>query len=200
MVVRRRVGIYSFTDFLELIREDQKADLLDGAIHMASPEGIEHNQLVVWLSMVLGPCVEERRLGRLFVNRVAFRLTKDSAPEPDVAVVVTARLGQLRSGYVDGPPDLAIEIVSPDSVERDYAHKRELYERHGVGEYWIIDPAERTAAFLLREGDRLIEAKPADGTFTSRVLAGLRLEIAWLFQSPLPPTRAVVDQLLTGMP
>ncbi len=46
MVVRRRSGSHSFAKFLELIRGDQKADLLDGGIYMASPESLEHNDLV----------------------------------------------------------------------------------------------------------------------------------------------------------
>jgi Uma2 family endonuclease len=199
MVVRRRTGTHSFAEFLELIREDQKADLLDGGIYMASPESVEHNDLIRWLVMVLGACVEERGLGQVFVNRVAFRLAKDSAPEPDVAVVLTGRLAQLRSGYVDGPPDLAIEVVSPESAERDYEHKRTLYERHGVAEYWIIDPAEQLATFLVREGERLVEGRVTDGAFTSHVLKGLRIEPAWLLQRPLPATRGIVDRILVGM-
>ncbi len=143
--------------------------------------------------------IEERRLGRVFVNRVAFRLAKDTAPEPDVAVVLTSRLAQLRSDYVDGPPDLAIEVVSPESAERDYEHKRGLYDRCGVSEYWIIDPAEQAVAFLIREGDRLVEAQLGGAAFAGRVLPGLRMEPGWLLERPLPPTRRIADQILAGM-
>ncbi len=49
---------------------------------------------------------------------------------------------RIHHGRVDGPPDLAIEIVSPESVERDYEKKRKQYQRARVPEYWIIDEEE----------------------------------------------------------
>lgn len=198
MVIRYRTGTCTFDDFLEVIREDQKADLLEGVIYMASPENTDHNKVIMWLAKVLGTFSEERRLGEVFVNRVAFRLAKDTAPEPDVAFVSTERLHFVQPGGVDGPPDLAVEIVSPDSAQRDYDHKRAVYEHYGVREYWIIDPAERSATFLVREGDRFVASPPLDGWFSSQCLPGLRLNVEWFFERPLPPTRAIVDQMIAG--
>ena len=121
-----------FSEFLELIPEDQKADLLDGVIHLASPESSEHNDLLRWLTVVLDLFIEERRLGRLTINKVAYRLSDRTAPEPDLAFVAVDRVDRIKPGYVDGPPDLAVEIVSSDSVERDYENKRRRYEAAGV--------------------------------------------------------------------
>lgn len=145
MSIQPRAGTLTFGDFLELVREDQKADLLDGVIFMASPESIAHNDLVSWLTEILGPFVRQRKLGRLTVNKVAFRLAHHVAPEPDIGFVASHREGIIKPGY--GPPDLAVEIVSPESVERDYDRKRRYYETAGVREYWIIDPDERKALF-----------------------------------------------------
>jgi len=55
-----RTGPYTFDDFCEMVREDQKADLIDGVIYMASPENTEANDLFVWLSH----CLEVTRLLR----------------------------------------------------------------------------------------------------------------------------------------
>src|SRR5262245_19197841 len=95
---RLRAGVYSFGEFLELVSEDEKADLLHGGIYMASPESLDHNDLVRWLTSVLSEFTEERNLGRVTVNKVAFRLSDDSAPEPDIGFISTARLDRLRSG------------------------------------------------------------------------------------------------------
>ena len=76
MATRTRSGPYGFADFLELIHDDQKADLIDGAIYMASPESIDHNDLVLWMGKVLGLFIEERRLGRLTINKVAYRRSR----------------------------------------------------------------------------------------------------------------------------
>jgi Uma2 family endonuclease len=124
MSIRSRVGPVTFAQFLEIVREDQKADLIDGIIYMASPENVEHNELVGWLSALMGLYVRHRRLGRVAVNRVAYRLGERTGPEPDLAFVRAEREAIIKHGYVDGPPDLTIEFISPDSVDRDYHDKR----------------------------------------------------------------------------
>jgi Uma2 family endonuclease len=198
MPTQTRTGPYSFGDFLELIQEDQKADLLDGAIYMASPESMDHNDLVAWLTTILRQFIEERGLGRITVNKVAFRLGARSGPEPDVAFVATDRAHLIKPGYVDGPPDLAIEIVSLESIDRDYEIKRRTYEQHGVREYWIIDPDERRATFLVRSDSGFTEAPLQAGRFHSTVLPGFNLDPNWLWQRPLPHTLPLVQQLLGG--
>jgi Uma2 family endonuclease len=140
MAADPKTGRIGFAEFLERVRQDQKADLIDGVINMPSPEYLHHNDLGTWLTSVIRPFVEVRRLGTVVASRVAFRLADRTSPEPDVAVVRSERAHQIRAGYVDGAPDLVIEIVSPESAERDYDDKRRVYERAGVGEYWVIDP------------------------------------------------------------
>jgi Uma2 family endonuclease len=200
MSTRTRSGPYTFADFLELVQEDQKADLLDGVIYMASPESLEHNELVRWLATVLGQFVEEHKLGRATVNKVAYRLTPRTAPEPDLAFVSAERSAQLRSGYVEGPPDLAVEFVSPDSVDRDYELKRRLYEQAGVREYWIIDAEERRAVFLVRAGEGFVETSPASGVLRSQAVPGFWVRVEWFWQRPLPRTMHVVRELLGKNP
>src|SRR5262245_60441127 len=115
-----RTGPYTYDDFCQLVREDQKADLIDGVIYMASPENIDANDLQGWLVAVLRPYVRRRKLGRIYSSRVAVRLSDKNAPEPDLVFVRTEHVDRLRRGGVFGACDLAVEIVSPESVERDY--------------------------------------------------------------------------------
>ncbi len=197
MATITRTGPHTFADFMELIREDQKADLLDGVIYMASPENLDHNDVVSWMDRLIGLFLEKRPLGRLTVNRVAYRLSDKTGPEPDLAFVRNERLSILRKGYVDGPPDLAIEVVSPDSADRDYENKRNRYEQAGVQEYWIIDPDERRATFLILHDRRFAEHNPVGGVFESQVLKGFKLDVGWLWQRPLPATLPIV-QSFTG--
>jgi|CXWL01.1.fsa_nt_gi Uma2 family endonuclease len=196
MVKKTTTGTTTFAEFCELIHEDQKADLLDGVIYLASPESTDHNRLALWLVNVMGQFVEQRGLGDLFINKVAFRLSDMTSPKPDVAFVAANRLDRIKPGYVDGPPDLAIEIVSPDSIDRDYENKRRRYEEAGVREYWIIDPLENTATFLVREGDSFVEQFPRNHIYESRVLPGFTLDTQWLFQRPLPATMPIIRRLL----
>jgi Uma2 family endonuclease len=187
---------YTFEDFLVLVREDEKADLLDGVIYVASPDSPEHNSLCGWLDRLMGGFADELDLGTVFISRVAFRITGKRGPEPDLAFVTKRRLGQVRKGFVDGPPDIAVEVVSLDSVERDYGAKRDTYERGGVREYWIIDPRQRKAVFLRRFRGRFREV-PLDGTiFESKVLRGFRLDLRWLWAKRRPSAYRLLRELI----
>jgi Uma2 family endonuclease len=187
-----RPSAVTFEEFCLLVKEDEKADLIDGVIYMASPESIEGNELVGWLFRLVAGFVEERDLGRVYVSRIAFRLGPTQGPEPEIAFVRKDRLRLRRRGYFDGPPDLAIEVVSPDSVERDYVKKREQYRKAGVTEYWIIDDVEqKVTVYRLAPRGRYQEVRPKKGVLRSQVLPGFWLRPGWLWQDPRPKkTRA----------
>ena len=193
-----RSGTRTFSEFMFLVHEDAKADLIDGAIYIDPPENLGHNQLKTWFAVVLGVYMRRRRLGHLTLGRVAYRLGERDAPEPDVAVVRAERLEILRRGYVDGAPDLAIEIISPDSVHRDYDLKRGQYERAGVQEYWIIDQDEKQALFLVRGPEGFVEAAPKDHVYSSSVVPGFHLDVRWLWQDPLPDELTILQSLLAS--
>jgi Uma2 family endonuclease len=195
---RTRRGHYTFDDLLVLVEEHEKADLLDGVIYLASPESTDDNQLRGWLYSLMTQFADQTGHGKCYHTRVAFRITEKHCPEPDVAFVATERLHLVERGFVNGAPDIAVEIVSPDSVERDYEIKRNIYETSGVKEYWIIDPDERRATFLRRQGDRFVEVKPHDDRYESQVLAGFYLKVVWLWSKERPSLMAILPEMLRG--
>src|SRR5438876_6387825 len=111
-----RTGPNSFDDFCFLVREDQKADLIDGVIYMASPDNTDANELFVWFVSLMYDFAQVRDLGKVYGSRVAFRLDDKNGPEPDIGFVRKKHLARVKRGYVEGAPDLAVEIVSPESV------------------------------------------------------------------------------------
>lgn len=191
--LRHRV---TFDEFMLLVGEKQRADLLDGIIYMASPVSWFHAELAGWLLTALTQFVQERDLGFVVGENVAYRLGEEWAPEPDISFIRKSRRHIVEKGHVNGAPDVAIEIVSPDSIQRDYEIKRLGYEKGGVREYWIIDPDERATLFLVRHRDRFVE-RPLDGSvFRSDAIAGFELDARWLWQRPLPKTLPIVRRLL----
>jgi Uma2 family endonuclease len=139
----------------------------------------------------------KRNLGRVFVSRVACRLDDSNAPEPDILFVAEKNRGRLHRGGVEGPPDLALEIVSPESVERDYDKKRRQYQRFKVPEYWIVDEEERKITlFRLGAKGRYREVPARKGVFHSKALKGFRLDPNWLWQDPRPDELEILQQLL----
>jgi Uma2 family endonuclease len=194
-----RSGPITFEEFCAIIREDQKADLIDGVIYMASPESTEANDLFGWLFSLMHTYAAEKNLGRVFAERVAFRLGERQGPEPDIAFVRVEHADRIHRGHVVGPPDLAIEIVSPESAERDYVRKRQQYQQAKVPEYWIIDEEMGTVLLLrLDKRGRFREVHPRKGRLSSQVFDGFWLEVNWLWQQPRPRMLQVLQLLLAG--
>jgi Uma2 family endonuclease len=191
-----REGNVTFEQFVELVADGQKADLLDGVIYMASPDNIEGNDLNAWLCTILYGFADVNDLGKVYVSRVAYRIGTKRGPEPDLGFVPKALEWRRRRGYIDGPPALAVEIVSADSVHRDYVLKRRIYEQAGVQEYWIIDPEEERATFLVLRKGRFKERKPVKHIWQSEVLPGLVLDVRWFWNAHRPHAVEVLQNLL----
>ncbi|HWG44658.1 MAG TPA: Uma2 family endonuclease [Gemmataceae bacterium] len=199
MGTKTRSGCHTFEDFCALIPDGQKADLIDGVIYMASPDNTDANDLFGWLLVLMYGYAEAKKLGQVFGSRVAFRLKERNGPEPDLAFVLAEHGDRIQRGYVEGPPDLAVEIVSPESVERDYEEKRQQYQSAGVPEYWIIDEEEKTILLLrLNARGRYREVRPRRGIFHSEILPGFHLDPQWLWKEPRPYALVIAQQLLAG--
>jgi Uma2 family endonuclease len=194
--LRQREGPHTFEDFCALIGENQKADLINGVIYMASPENTEANKLVGWLFTLFNVYARRRKLGEVYVSRVAFWLSEKSGPEPDIAFVRNEHLDRVERGHVNGPADLAAEVVSPDSIERDYYLKRELYEEYGIPEYWIIDEMDQSVTLLRLKQGKYREVKPRKGELHSEVLTGFWLRPEWLWQRPFRDEIDTLEEIL----
>jgi Uma2 family endonuclease len=190
--------VWTFTEFCNQIPEGLKADLIEGVIHVASPDNIEHFDINAWCHAILRNYLHVRKLkGRLFGYRIAFRLDDENAPEPDLAYVRPEHAHLIEKNCIKGPPDWAVEIVSPSSVERDYHKKRAQYERFGVTEYWIIDPLEESmTCFRLGKTGKYKEVRPRDGKIASQVIPGFWIKPEWCWKSPLPDEDELLQEIL----
>jgi len=186
-----------FDEFCALVKEHEKADLIDGVIYIASPENTDANEIGGWLYRVIQIYAEMKQLGRTFFSRVACKLDDANAPEPDIAFVAQKHVNRIKRGRIHGAPDLAVEVVSPDSIERDYGKKRAQYERFGIPEYWIVDEIERKVT-LLRLGPKgkYREVRPKQGKLFSEVLPGFWLRPEWLWEETRPTTMQALREIL----
>ena len=173
MGTRARSGGYTFHDFCRVVGDDRKADLIDGVIRYEGPEDPETNLLHLWLLFVLNDFAAAKDLGRVFAFKVAFRLDDWNGPEPDIAFLRKEWAHLVKREYVDGRPDLALEIVSPETVEQDYRLKREQYQRASVPEYWLVDDIEQRVVLLrLAANGKYREVRLRKGGLASQVMPG----------------------------
>jgi len=187
----------TFDEFCTLVKDGQKADLIDGVIYMASPDNIEANDLFMWLGSLMRDFAEVHDLGKVYGSRVAFKLNKTNSPEPDIGFIQEGRRAAVLRGHVKGPPDLAVEIVSPESVDRDYVKKRSQYEQFGVTEYWIIDEMKRKVTLLrLDARGKYREVRPRTGKLHSEAMPGFWIRPEWMWPETRPKKLDAFKELL----
>jgi Uma2 family endonuclease len=177
--------------------DGSRAEWVDGEIILMSPLSLEHQDVLNFINRLISAFVEARQLGRVFFMGVQMRLrARPSGREPDLLFVSNEHADRLRPTYLDGPADLVVKIVSPESVERDRVTKLAEYEAADIPEYWLIDVLRRGALFYRLGDDGRYHLDPidADGYYRSAVLSGFRLRVDWLWQRPLPPVAAVAAE------
>lgn len=144
----RKTHHYTVADYLTW-QGDERYELIDGeAILMAPAPVVAHQRMTGAIHLGLGfSLMEKRRSGEcsceIFEAPIDVLLAPDSVVQPDVVLVCNP--AKLANGkHVDGPPDLAVEVVSPSTGRMDRQVKRDLYERCGVLHYWLADPVTLT--------------------------------------------------------
>ena len=191
-------GRLTSEEFLAWSDEDTWAEWVDGEIVQLSPAAADHQHLLVFLVRLIGQYVEARQLGVVLVAPFLMRLaTRPSGREPDLLFVAREHADRIQGTYLDGPADLVVEIMSPESEERDRGAKFVEYEAGGVPEYWLLDPVRQEAYFYQRSADGRYHLQPLgpDGRYHSAALPAFRLRPAWLWLRPLPPVPNVLAEI-----
>ncbi len=187
----------TYEEFLEWCDEDTWAEWVDGEVIVLTPASRRHQELADFLTQVLGIFVKQQGLGVTLSAPFQMKTgPKLPGREPDLLFVAREHLDRLRETYLDGPADLVIEIVSPESRLRDRGEKFAEYEMGGVREYWLIDGEEKRADFyVLQEGRYERHKADKQGIYRSQVVPGFWLKVDWLWQEPLPPVLDVLRAL-----
>ena len=170
------------------------AEWADGEVILMPPVSDEHDSLDEWLGRLVGEFVERRRLGVIRRNMFVRLPRQRRRRVPDLMFVAGENRARIRPTVINGPPDLMVEIVSPDSQNRDRREKYLEYEAASVREYWIIDPLSRTLDVCTLRGRRYRAAPPRDGRVESAVLPGFYLRPEWLFGEQRPKVAEVLRE------
>lgn len=176
--------------FEDLKRErdlrDERLELIEGEIVVTpSPTGL-HQLVVLRLGALLNRVIVEAGLGLALPAPFDIVLDARSVLQPDLFILLRDRSRQMARAKVDGPPSLAIEVLSPSTGARDRTEKRHLYAHYGVPEYWLVDPETRTVTvFSEPEGGRYLKAETTADMAVSATIPTLSVDLPALF-TPVP--------------
>jgi Uma2 family endonuclease len=184
----------TYEDFVLFPDDGKRHELIDGE-HVVKPSPSTRHQLVLRnLDRALDRFVHERALGRVVFAPLDVVLSRHDVVEPDLLYISADRASILTAANVQGAPDLVVEVLSPSSRRQDEVLKRDLYERGGVAEYWIVDPESESVKVFRRatEGEEAGSAAPRfarpllltlhDGdALATPLLPGLEIPLAVVF-------------------
>ena len=158
-------------------------ELWNGELQMSPSPSFFHQELMDRFHDALKAWVRARDLGKTCVAPMDMVLTQTNVAQPDVLFIAKDRMGIIQD-RVRGAADLVAEIISPTSRQRDRIEKRDLYEQHGIKEYWMIDSDAQTVEVLTLDNGKYRLAgrwRPGE-TARSVLLAGFELPVNSLFQ------------------
>ena len=176
---------FTYEDYLTT-PADERYELLDGDLIMVPAPNLKHQKVQVRLGQCLWRFIRDHKLGEMFYAPCDVILSDSNVVQPDLLFVSREREHLLSDGEkVRGAPDLVVEILSPSTADKDRGSKRELYGRHGVAEYWLVDPIAETVSIHRQRGGVLSSADTFSRgqTLRSPLLAGLELRLDDIFSS-----------------
>jgi len=132
--------VLTYRDYVALPEDGRRYELHEGDLSVTPAPGTRHQRVVGELFGLLREHVRARGLGEVFVSPVDCILSDTTVVEPDVVYLDPTRAGLVSERGIEGPPTLAVEVLSPSTAETDHSAKLHIYARYGVPFYWIVDP------------------------------------------------------------
>jgi Uma2 family endonuclease len=177
----------TYDDFVHFPEDGRRHELIDGEHYVTPSPNTRHQGISGNLYLLIANWLEEHPIGRVFFAPLDVVLSQFDVVEPDLLYLSNERAAQVITPiHVRGVPELVVEIASRGTRRRDETIKRRLYDRAGVSEYWVVDPAIDVVRVYRREGERLGRprelSREASDILTTSLLPGLELPLTRIFR------------------
>ena len=173
---------YTYADYYG-INDDKRYEVMEGDIMMVPAPATRHQKISGRIYRIMANFVFDNGLGEIFDAPTDVVLSDDVVVQPDILFISKERAGIIGEQAIMGAPDLVVEIISPSSSFNDSVRKRELYQKFGVKEYWLVFPDEKAIEVLTLEDGiyrELCSAKE-EGAVRSKLLQGFEVELKGVF-------------------
>ncbi|MGZ5432911.1 MAG: Uma2 family endonuclease [Thermoanaerobaculia bacterium] len=171
----------------ELLRRPEdggRYELVEGELKPMSPSGLEHGRIAARIAIHLGAHVRQHRLGEIYIAEAGFVLMRgpDTVRVPDVSYVSGERVVDT-TGFMHGPPDLAVEVISPSDLASEVSFKTSQYLRAGTRAVVVVDP-EKRIVYVHRASGTDVLTKIAENVLEADdVVAGWKMPLAEIFET-----------------
>ena len=174
-------------ELLVLPDDGYRHELINGQLERMRPPGFPHGRITLRLMTPLAQFVWDHDLGEVY-DYSGFQLTvkPDTVLGPDAAFVSKERLGEAveDKGYWPGPPDIAVEVLSPSDRPSRVSKRISLWFDHGVKQLWIVNQKNRTVT-VYRSPSDATTFSGSDYLEAQDLLPGFRLSLDRIFSTSI---------------
>jgi Uma2 family endonuclease len=169
----------TYADFVQFPDDGLRHEIIEGEHFVTASPLTRHQRILLNLSYLIQGHLESHPIGEMYFAPVDVLLSEFNILVPDLIYISKQRAHILTLQNVQGAPDLVVEILSPSTSSRDRRLKRDVYERTGVQEYWIVDPDTDSITVYRRADQRFAEPLRLGrhDALTTPLLPGLELPI-----------------------
>jgi Uma2 family endonuclease len=160
-----------------------RRELLRGKLTMRPPAGYDHGRIASRIFLRLGIHVEQHGLGEVHGGDTGFQIRQnpDTVRAPNVAFIASARIPATRvSGFFQGPPDLAVEVISPNDRTSQVAAKIQDWLDAGCRTVWVVDPELHTVT-VYRSRSNIVVLRATEQLSGDDIVPGFTIAVAELF-------------------
>ena len=166
--------------------DGNRYEIIEGELFVSTSPGLTHQMVLTNLIVLVGHFLKANPIGTI-VAGVGVILSNFSGVIPDFVVFLNEQVDSIvKNDRLHGPPALVVEILSPGStnIRRDRVTKLQLYAKHGVPEYWIIDPRIMTLERYVAQGSslNLLETLRYEDTLSTTALPGFSCQMNEIFK------------------
>ncbi|MBF0488334.1 MAG: Uma2 family endonuclease [Nitrospirae bacterium] len=175
MFMNATIGIEKDFDLTEIINGEEV---------MTHSPFRKHQRIAVKIFRQLDRFVEHNKLGFVYFSPLDVIFEEgENRLQPDIFFVRNENEG-IEQDWIRGVPDMVCEIISPGTLNRDVYIKKEIYEKYGVPEYWVIFPDFMAIEILTLESGEYVRYSFAEveGMVTSKVIDGLQVNVKDIFE------------------
>ncbi len=142
--------VLTYKEYEALPADGRRYEIHEGELSVTPAPSPRHQIISRNLFRVLDAHVRAREVGEVLFAPLDVILSDTSIVQPDLVYLDPSRLSAISARGVEGPPTLAIEVISPSTTLIDRSAKHQLYARYGVPFFWLVDPEGRSLdAFVL---------------------------------------------------
>ena len=174
----------NYEDYLNLPQDGKRHEIIDGEHYMTPAPQTRHQIVTVNLLGIWLHYLKENDIGQIMLAPTDVVLSETTVLQPDLLFIRKDREHIIKKNFIEGPPDLVIEILSPGSEKLDRFTKMKYYAMFGVPEYWLIDYETRILEQYILKGDIFDRIGIFDKDFASSLFPNLTIQLSQVFKGP----------------